>query len=313
MNEENNNLAAKVAANTILVSVQVSRWGVRRKVGSELVAVTASNAESPEGSLDDATTDPGMLRVTKRILDCDEYKAIETLDGVFYREMMCRVISGAYRKGVYHLPLDLLGWFETEWRKYEYKRAALIDTFLSVYDEQVELASRRLGVLFDSAQYPTKQDVRVRFGIRYSFQQVGVPDALADIDMALYEEEKRKLAEQAEKAAQEIRDALRIGLLEMVTQLKERLEPDADGKPKRIHTSSVEAFREFLGLIQQRNVTEDTDLMRAVQIAQSILGSSTAQDFRDSIPLRDATVEGLRAVADMAKVIVGKRIRVFSL
>lgn len=255
--------AAAINANAVLITVSVSALGVRRKVRATRAVIDGATVGSEIAER--------SVSLTKKLIACDEYDAITSLDRAFYLSMMQRVVSSKYRKGSYLLPVKLVDWFEAEYAAYRTRRDELVEAFLAVYAKRVEEAAQDLGPLFDSTDYPDIERVRDAFGVSRSYQQVGVPDKLAELSPSLFQEQKRELARETERAALEVRQALRAGMLQLVEHLRERLTPGEDGRPKRLHESTVEALRDWIELFSVRNITGDAPLAEMAEFVGSIL------------------------------------------
>ena len=105
-----------LARKTVCIKIQRSRLGNSRKVNAAQVEVDA---------------DKTLLRISKRLFDCLEYKAIANFDGEIgrYLESVCL----PFEKGIHLCPLPLLGEVDRNLKEFAGKRPTLIEAFLSVY------------------------------------------------------------------------------------------------------------------------------------------------------------------------------------
>jgi len=301
-------VAAAVNANALLVCVSVHTLGIRRKVRAERTVIDGANVGDGEGEIDSA-----HVSVQKKLLACEEYDEILKLDRVFYCAMMQRVISTQYRKGTYLLPVKLLDWFEQEFAQYTEKRTELIEAFLSVYEQRVEESRDKLGPLFDSSEYPSIKRVRAAFSVDHSYQQPGIPDALAKINPSLFSEQRVKLEREFAKSACEARQVLRAGLLKLVQHLAERLQPTQDGKKKKLHETTVEQLRDFLALFGDRDITGDRDLGEVVGDLRDLIDGVDRDILKSDDDVAALVRQGLDASARVIDGMVKEQVRYFDL
>ncbi len=154
--------------------------------------------------------------------------------------------------------------------------------------------------MWKAAQFPTLDDIR--FGSRVAFTYVGitVPEALAEISADLYAREKEKAAKAWEDAKVESVRALREEMADLVEHLKDRLTPDADGKPKVFRNSLLDNLTEFCQSFPLRDVAGDSALADIVTKLQALKGLD-ADSIRNSTRVREtlaSTMEEVKRVAD---------------
>ena len=125
---------------------------------------------------------------------------------------------------------------------------------------------------------------RARFGVFVRYESPGVPEALKEVAPELYARELGKLRSSVEEAAKEARDVLRKGLLDLVRDLMDKLNP-ADGGKRVIKDAALINLNEFLDLFSARNVTNDRDLAALVEKCRGVLAGT------DRTALKEATVK----------------------
>jgi hypothetical protein len=103
---------------TVCIKVQRTRLGNSRKVSAAKVEVD---------------TDKTLLRISKRLFDCDEYKAISNFDAEVskYLESVCL----PFEKGIHLCPLPLLQQVDQTLKEFAARRTALVEAFLTVYPD----------------------------------------------------------------------------------------------------------------------------------------------------------------------------------
>jgi hypothetical protein len=265
----------------VVLSLTIACLGTRRKVPATSVQVDA---------------DKDMLHVSKAILESDELDAIKTLDGEMRTWLGKRALPSPFRRGTFLIPLDLVEQVDGKIVEYQEKRRFLTDAFLAVYDKSVEDAKRRLNGLFDAADYPRADKVRASFCVGVQYLAFGVPEKLEGIRKDLFEREKAKAEAQWKDAADEVRQALRAMLAELVDHMVERLHGNGDGKPKVFRDSLVENLSEYLELFDPRNITDDTQLAQLVERCRHTLDGVDADALRASDAIRTKVRLGMTQV-----------------
>jgi hypothetical protein len=292
---ESQQLAATVEENTILVKVGTHKMGITRKV----------KQKTRESYAASTSTDPGMLKASKDLVDSPEYDAIVTRDGEFYRAVMDRVLPSHFMKGIYRLPLTLLDWFEEFYAAYELERTELVEAFIDVYEERKAEAEEKLGENYDAAEYPSVAQVRASFYLEKDYIVRATPGKLEKINPALYGKQREKLQKAMEDSAQEIQLFVRRTLLELVEHLQERLTPGPDGKKKALHEKRVTDLQEYLELLSSLNVTNDAELEQLGNKLKAVMAGTDRDLLRDNKRVRGEVTKGLasakRQLDDMVK------------
>ena len=116
-----------LARRTVCIKVQRSRLGNSRKVSAAKVEVD---------------TDKTLLRISKRLFDCNEYKAISNFDAEVsnYLESVCL----PFEKGIHLCPLPLLQQVDQKLKEFAARRPVLVEAFLSVYPDLCAQAPEHL-------------------------------------------------------------------------------------------------------------------------------------------------------------------------
>lgn len=171
-----------------------------------------------------------------------------------------------------------------------------VDTFIDRYEQElIPEARKRLGTLYNPADYPRGEDIRVKFGVSHDFMPV--PSA-ADFRVDISEDERARIQQEiAEKMAERQREAMAdawIRVRDCVTRIYDRTSAE---KPV-IHDSLMDNTQELLQLLPGLNVANDPGL------------SAVAQDIGkylivDTIKLRNYA-DTRERIAAAAKEILGR-------
>jgi len=269
-----------LARKTVCIKIQRSRLGNSRKVSAAQVEVD---------------TDKTLLRISKRLFDCPEYKAIANFDAEIsrYLESVCL----PFEKGVHLCPLPLLGEVDRKLKEFAQKRPALVEAFLAVYPTICAQAPERHRALHDPRDFPSVERVREAFSFSWRYISFGVPDKLREIAPELWDEERNKAAQLMTDAAKEAQQVMRTALAELVQHLAERLQNNDDGKPARLHKSAVSKLLDFMDTLDFRNVTGDAELKRLADEARGLIQGVSMKDLKSTAALRKQVRTGMQEIA----------------
>jgi Protein of unknown function (DUF3150) len=284
-----------LARETVCVTVSFGLLGNSRKVSNSAIEVDADKA---------------LIRVHKTLLDSPELDAIRKADGEMRRRLYDLCLP--FDVGIYLLPNKLIAQVVSDLRQFKAKRAILVERFITAYESLRNDARIRLRSLYNPRDYPAPEVVRSKFYCDWEFVSFGTPDSLESISRELFEEEKQKAANKFQNAAEEITAVMRQTLAELVTHLREKLEPAPDGKQKIIRETAVTNLTEFLKTFDLRNVTNDTELADLATKCRSLLSGRSADMFRESENLRRSVSADLAGIkTELDKLVQDKPSRKF--
>jgi len=167
------------------------------------------------------------------------------------------------------------------------------------YDELKSAARRRLGSLFNAADYPAT--LRGWFDVSYDFPSVEPPEYLRQLSPQLYQQEAARVAARFDEAVQLAEQAFTEELSKLVSHLTERLSGTDDGKPKVFRDSVVENLREFFDRFRHLNIRSDEQLDDLVVQAQRVIRGVEPQQLRDNQAVRQqvaSQLSGVQSVLD---------------
>ena len=271
----------------VLLDLSFGRWGLQRKVANGECDVSEAETGKP--------VPPQALRLTKRLLACPEYDRIASADGEV-RRRICE-LALPFRRGLHAVPIGLVDRVVAVLQAHEERRTDDVTGFLGAYARAVEQAKVDLGPLFRPDDYPSGDEVRRAFTVRWTFVELGTPGRLRSVSPKLYEAEAAKVRQQWEEASQVMQDSMRQAFQALVGSLRERLDGDREnGKAKVFRDSRVASLQEWLELFEARNVASDGDLAALVTKAKGLLSGLTADTLRRRGDIRGDVAEGLKAI-----------------
>lgn len=165
-------------------------------------------------------------------------------------------------------------------------RQELIDAVAQLDEHYAELksaAQSRLGNLYDPADYPP--GLRGLFDLAWEFPNVQPPDYLMQINPALFEQEKTRVAARFEEAVRLAEQAFTNEFASLVSHLCERLSRD-DGEKKVFRDSAVTNLVEFFNRFRTLNVHSNHELDELVEQAQEFVRGVEPQALRANDTLR---------------------------
>lgn len=271
---------ASLADKTMFLFVRFGMLGNSRKVsGSEVLETDADKA---------------LLKVSKLLLDSEELEAIKKADGKMRQFLYNSCLP--FEAGVYLLPDGMAPRVNTRLTEYKAERSALVSKFVAAYPELCKSAAKRLGSLYNVADYPNAEVLASKFAFSWRYRSFGVPSKLQGFSAAMFEEEKEKAASDIANATEAITTLMRQSLLEMTAHLQERLTTGDDGKQKILRESAVKNVQEFLSTFELRNVTNDKELSAIVAKAKALISGTNAEALRSNEGWRETVRDGMAAI-----------------
>jgi hypothetical protein len=163
------------------------------------------------------------------------------------------------------------------------------------FGELKQAAARRLGSLFNGADYPAT--LVGLFDAVWDYPNVEPPDYLVRLAPGLYEQEQARVAARFAEAVRLAEEAFFSEFAKLVSHLTERISgTNDDGTPKVFRDSAVSNLVEFFDRFKQLNVRSSAQLDAVVAEAQRIVRGVEPQNLRDSDALRQ------RVAAEMSRV-----------
>jgi hypothetical protein len=107
----------------------------------------------------------------------------------------------------------------------------------AVYDEVKADASRRLGRLFNAADYPP--EIRNLFSVEWDFPSVEPPSYLMRVAPEVYEEERRRVSARFDEAVRLAEQAFATEFARLLAHLTERLANGENGERRVFRVKPV--------------------------------------------------------------------------
>jgi hypothetical protein len=262
---------------TTMAAVKVSlTWFGTRK---SLTAEQKAEAAEPFGA------EAKFISAGKKLLDTTHpaYKAVNAIRGkviAFWKSMSLPYPEPGIRL-IRQQKIDL---FTAKMREFQGELAEAVQALDRQYYDLKAIARRRLGSLYNSADYPGSLDGL--FEVSFDFPSMEPPEYLQHLNPALYEEQCERVQSRFDEAVRLAEEAFTAELSKLLSHLTERLSGNEDGKPKVFRDSAVKNLTEFFQRFRELNVRSSEQLDSLVADAQRVIRGVDPQDLRDNAGLR---------------------------
>lgn len=183
-------------------------------------------------------------------------------------------------------PKKLIPEIQEKLENYQWEYNSAVEDFIYWYPQTIEEARSSLGELFNSCDYPTREEIKNRFRFQWRYIVIG-PSASRVLPPSIYKEEVEKFKNLMEQARLEAIAALRREFTYLVANLVDKMSGSDEGKPKRLRDAAVENLKEFLDSFTGRNMFEDEQLAELVRQCGNIISGASANDIRTSQQLKE--------------------------
>ena len=177
---------------------------------------------------------------------------------------------------------------------YQVELADAVANLDSHYDELKVTAAERLGRLFNQADYSAS--LVGLFDVAWDFPSVEPPDYLRDLNPALYESERARVAARFDQAVQMAETAFQEEFARLVAHLTERIAGGPDGERRVFRDSAIGNLTEFFERFRSLNVGSSVELDALVAQAQQAVRGVAAKDLRGNQELRQSVATSLSSV-----------------
>ena len=155
--------------------------------------------------------------------------------------------------------------------------------FVDDYDDNVDQARLDLGKLFRIEDYPSKEALQGKFGIRYRITSVqDAEQFMAKLASNDVDRVKRDIEQQIEERLHGAVGDLYRRFGEAVERVSERLQEDDNGKPLVFRDSMIENIRDLVDVVPRLNIFGDDDLARLCEQVNDKIASVDPDTLRPS-------------------------------
>ena len=274
-NQTSPNAAQRLRTTMAAVRLAFTWLGVRKTLAPEQ-RTTAARAFH---------ADRELLSASKLILDTKNpaYRAVAAVRSE--ASSYWRTVTLPFPEaGVRLLPQNSLGQFASTMGTCRDRLQEAARELASQYDQMKSEAERRLGTLFNQADYPSTLDGL--FDMEWSVVPIEPPQYLVALNPEVFQQEQARVRERFESAVELAEQGFATELQRLTAHLAERLTGLHDGQPKVFRDSAVENLREFFERFRRLNIRSSPELDALVEQAQQTIMGVEPQTLRDSNRLR---------------------------
>lgn len=282
--------------NVVGLTTTSKAWGNSRK--ADLSTVLIKGAPSPVDNLrfnlgtdtkaDDkkGTVDKSRFRLSKQLIQCDEYEAIKSAFGALTTWVYSRTVPSFFKRGFQLASVGAVAEIEEELNAFASVRLPmLVQELANVYPDKVEEARAALGDQFRAADYPTAEELPGLFSLEWYWIAFTTPEALPP---ELRQQEEDKLKKKFEDAGDQIIEALRVSFLELIEHATDKLTVADGEKPKVFRDSLIGNIQDFISTFSFRNLMNDSELAGLVEKAKTVLVGAEPDKLRKDQDTRAA-------------------------
>lgn len=280
-----NNPAANLRDNMAAVRVSFCWLGTRKSLSPSQRAEAAQPFDA-EG---------GYLSAGKKLLDTSHpaFKAVTAIKSKI--ASVWKSMSLPFPEpGVRLIRRDKIDEFVGLMEEYKAELADAVANLDRHYGDLKIAAAERLGRLFDPADYP--ETLIGLFDVSWDFPSVEPPDYLKELNPALYEAERARVAARFDEAVQMAEQAFLDEFAKLVGHLAERIGGGDGGERRVFRDSAVGNLNGFFERFKSLNVRSNDQLDALVAQAQQAVRGVGAKDFRGSGDLRQRVATQLSQV-----------------
>jgi hypothetical protein len=263
--------SVKIEDKAVLCRIKRGCFGTSKKVPTSRIEVNA---------------DKKRLKVTKKLLESAELKAISEVDQEISSFVKAQSLPSSMEDGLYWIPLISVESVNSGLEQLAVRRSLAVDKMIAALSVLIEQDRTALRDTFNEADYPTPTDIQSQYYMDWYYMALTAPKSLEAVSEELYMTARSKMEQNVKEAAEAVRMVLRAQFKNLVDHLVEKLKPSEDGKKKRIFESATEKIDGFLATFSARNITEDAELASLVQDAKNAVEGISITDLRDNDAVR---------------------------
>lgn len=290
--------AERLRTTMAAVKVAYTWFGVRRALAPEQRSTAAQAFQA----------DCLLLSASKLILDIRDpaYRQVARVRSEASAYWRCVTLPYP-EPGIRLLDQNSLGLFANTMAAYRDRLHAAAAEFAGAYEQMKAEARRRLGTLFNEADYPAT--LEGLFDLEVSYPPIEPPRYLVALSPDLYRQEQARVRERFESAIELAEQAFAGELGRLMQHLAERLSGTTDGRPRIFRDSAIENIRGFIDRFERLNVRSSRQLDELVAQARATVAGLAPRELRASRSLRESVARDARAIESAVDVFMTDRPR----
>ena len=275
-----------LATSGVLVSVDVNVWSATKQdrvISNEVT--TSKNADKNAG------------KYTKNLLaDHPRHKAVVNYRQTIYNWVKRRTYR--WNNAQDYLPSIDLEVFKREYHAHQAAFSGLMTAFISDYDSIVSDMAFKQGDMFCREDYPTRESLVSKFGLRLFVSEVPMSDFRCQIADDIADDLFQSYSKQAEEIVSHVMMEQQTRFMEVMKSISHCCGVDETGvddntgetktKKRKIYDTTIIKAKEMCESFKGFNVSGNQDLEEARAMLEKALSGIDAETIRESEAVRSA-------------------------
>ncbi len=300
--------------NAVCCRIKFGKLGTSRKVNNAEVELTFSSPASYAsdvpiltgiGAEEGKQADKSLIRITKKILESPEGKAIDKFYTNLRKWRDERVVPSFVDDGLFFVSLAVVDKFEKKFLQAQGELRDLVEALCEALPEIIERDRQRLPPgAFRESDYPSVEKVRDSYTIEWSYLALQAPRSVQAVSPELYSKAQEQINQEVAMAT----DAIRLALVEETKKLidwaVDRLSPTDEGKKKRFRTKTKDGedtgftkrLAEFFEVFNGKNITNSAQLQTLVEKAKLVMAGVDGAELAKSQEARNSVRTGFEEI-----------------
>jgi hypothetical protein len=283
-----------LATSGVLVSVDTNVWSATKQDrGISNEVTTAKKADRNAGKY-----------VKNLLADHPKHKALVNYRQTIYNWVKRRTYR--WNNSQDYLPSVDMPKFKQEYHEHEAAFRALLVGFLADYDSIVSDMAFKQGDMFCREDYPAKEELASKFGIRLFVSEVPMSDFRCAIASDIAEDLFETYKGQAEEIVSHVMMEQQTRFIEVMKSISHCCGYDEAGvddntgetktKKRKIYDTTITKAKEMCEAFKEFNLTNDPELEEARASLERALTGVDAETIRDSDSVRCAVKEDVDSI-----------------
>jgi hypothetical protein len=247
------------------------------------------------------------VRASKRIIASDSVKKLRALRSRIRSLLRQYTLNSLFRPGVYCIPLEYIPQLEERLKEAADELEAIRAELKSEWPAIIKDAKKRLGKLFDEADYsdPDEAVSELTFSYRY-IPIADTPMILKEVAVDIYKQDLERSREQSEQELEAFRANLRVALLRIIENMRKTL-TKPDGKRRVFGKRFFKNLNEFMETFDGRNFSDDGEMESVVKQLRTVAaGHVDADALKSSETMQVKLDKSLSKIDKSLKTMVAK-------
>jgi hypothetical protein len=281
-----------LASSGFLVSVDINVWSATKQDrGISDEVTTAKKADRNAGKY-----------VKNLLADHPKHRAIVNYRQNIYNWVKRRTYR--WNDAQDYLPSMDMPKFKQEYRDHESKFGELLEDFLSEYDNIVSDMAFKQGDMFCRDDYPAKQQLASKFGVKLYVSEVPMNDFRCQIAQDIADDLFDTYSKQTQEIVSHILMEQKSRLIDVVQSIShccgydESVDENGEKKlrKRKIYDSTIKKALEMCDTFSEFNLTDDPELEEARRMLNNALDGLTADIIRDSDAARQSVKDEVDSI-----------------